>query len=157
VDPRFFCGDNFLQLVALDEIMAHMLRNHGSWATDDGNHVIVSNPSEMISIVIPITRVNNHVPKPQNGDERLDPQCDEIQCQMQLPQSFVLINIIPNSMGVSTFYGVSRMVPSSIYKSKAPTCLLGVTKVVCHAPLFSINTLVISSIESTIMFRLAAT
>ncbi len=143
--------------MALDEIMPHMLRNHGSWATDDGNHVMVSNPSEMISIVIPITRVNNRVPKPQNGDERLDLQCDEIQCQMQLPQSFVLINIIPNSMGVSTFYGVSRMVPSSIYKSKAPTCLLGVIKVVCHAPLFSINTLVISSIESTIMFRLATT
>jgi len=143
--------------VALDEIMPHMLRNHGSWATNDGNHVMVSNLSETISIVILITRVNNHVPKPQSGDERLDFQCDEIQCQMQFPQSFVLINIIPNPMGASTFYGVSRMVPNSIYKFKALTCLLRVTKVVCHAPLFSINTLVISSIGSTIMFCLVAT
>jgi hypothetical protein len=78
VDLGFFCGANFLGVMALDEIMPHMLRNHGSWATDDRNHVMVSNPSEMISIVIPMTKVNDHVPELQSGDERLNLQCDEI-------------------------------------------------------------------------------
>ncbi len=91
--------------MALDEIMPHMLGNHGSWATDDGNHVMLSNPSEMISIATPMTRVNDHVPELRSGDERLDLLCDEIQCQMQLPQSFVLINIIPNPMGYQFFMG----------------------------------------------------
>ncbi len=66
--------------MALDEIMPHMLGNHGSWSTDDGNHVMVSNLNEMISIAIPVTRVNDHVLEPQGGDEKLNLQRDEIQC-----------------------------------------------------------------------------
>jgi hypothetical protein len=37
VDLGFFCEAKFLGLVALDEIMPHMLENHGSWAMNDGN------------------------------------------------------------------------------------------------------------------------
>jgi hypothetical protein len=39
---------------------------------------MVSNFSEMISITIPMTRVNDHVLEPRSGDERLNFQCDEI-------------------------------------------------------------------------------
>jgi hypothetical protein len=50
--------------MALDEVMLHMLKDHGSWVTNDGNHVMVSNLSEMISIIAPVTRANAHVPEP---------------------------------------------------------------------------------------------
>jgi hypothetical protein len=36
--------------MAPNESMPHMSRDHDSWAIDDGNHVMVPNPSEMISI-----------------------------------------------------------------------------------------------------------
>ncbi len=63
--------------MALDENMPHMLEDHGLWATYDGNHVIVSNHSEMISTIPLMTRASGYVPKPQGVDERLYPQCDE--------------------------------------------------------------------------------
>ncbi len=64
VGPRFFCGVNFLGLVALDETMPHMSRDHESWAVDHGNHVMVPNPSEMISITTTMIKVNAQMPKP---------------------------------------------------------------------------------------------
>jgi hypothetical protein len=36
--------------------MPHMSKDHESWAANDGNHVMVPNPNEMISIVTPITK-----------------------------------------------------------------------------------------------------
>jgi hypothetical protein len=41
-----------------------MSKDRESWAVDDGNHVMVSNPNEMISIAAPVTRTNMRVPKP---------------------------------------------------------------------------------------------
>jgi hypothetical protein len=41
-----------------------MSKDHESWAEDYGNHVMVLNPNEMISIVAPITKANMRVPKP---------------------------------------------------------------------------------------------
>jgi hypothetical protein len=35
-----------------------------SWATDDGNHVMVSNPNEMISATALMTKTSAWVPKP---------------------------------------------------------------------------------------------
>jgi hypothetical protein len=58
VDQRFFCGASFLGLVAPNEMMPHMSRDHEPWATDDGNHVMVPNLIEMISIVALVIRVN---------------------------------------------------------------------------------------------------
>jgi hypothetical protein len=52
----------FLRLVTLDDNIPHMSEDHGLWASDDGNHVMVSNPSEMISTTAP--RVSGHVVKP---------------------------------------------------------------------------------------------
>jgi len=48
--------------VTLDDNIPHMSEDHGLWASDDGNHVMVSNPSEMISTTAP--RVSGHVVKP---------------------------------------------------------------------------------------------
>jgi hypothetical protein len=45
----FFCKAGFSRLVAPNEIMPHMSRNDESWATINGNHVLVRNPIEMIS------------------------------------------------------------------------------------------------------------
>ncbi len=73
-DLRFICGADFSNLVALDEVMPHMLKDHGSWVTNDGNHVMVSNPNEMISTVALMTKANAWVLKPQGVDERFDPQ-----------------------------------------------------------------------------------
>jgi len=74
VNSRFFCGASFSRLVALDEMMPHMSKDHESWVVDDGNHVMVPNLNEMILIVAPVIRVNVQVPKPRGVDERLDPQ-----------------------------------------------------------------------------------
>ncbi len=56
VDLRFFCGANFSKSMALNEMMRHMSRDHESWVTNDGNHVMVPNPNEMISIVALVTK-----------------------------------------------------------------------------------------------------
>ncbi len=58
---------------------------------------------------------------------------------------------------VNLVVGVTRKISSSILKSKAPTSLIGVAKVVCQAPLFFAKTLAILGIQPTTMFRLAAT
>ncbi len=72
VDQRFFCGAGFSRLVAPNEMMPRMSRDHESWATNDGNHVMVPNLNEMISTFAPMTRANMQVPKPRSADERLD-------------------------------------------------------------------------------------
>jgi hypothetical protein len=46
VDQGFFCGVGFLGSMAPNEMMPHMLKDHESWAIDDGNHVMVPNPNE---------------------------------------------------------------------------------------------------------------
>jgi hypothetical protein len=38
-----------------------MSKDHGLWAADDGNHVMVTNHSEMISTSAPMTRDNGRV------------------------------------------------------------------------------------------------
>ncbi len=43
------------------------------------------------------------------------------------------------------------------YRSKAPTSLMGVAKVMCQTPLFSTKTLAISSIQLAFVFRLTTT
>jgi hypothetical protein len=73
MDQGFFCGANFSRSVALDETMPHMSKDHESWVTNDGNHVMVPNPNEMISITTPMTRANARVPEPRSANERLDP------------------------------------------------------------------------------------
>jgi hypothetical protein len=61
--------------MALDEFMPHMLRDHGSWLTNDGNYVMVSHLNEIISTAALVTKVNAWVLKPQGVDERFDAQC----------------------------------------------------------------------------------
>jgi hypothetical protein len=56
VDIRFFCGTSFSKSMAPNEMMQHMSRDHESWVANDGNHVMVPNPNEIISIVAPVTR-----------------------------------------------------------------------------------------------------
>jgi hypothetical protein len=53
----------------------------------------------------------------------------------------MLIDNILNPMGVLIFGGVSGKVPSFIPRSKPPIGLLGATKVVCEATLFSTKTM----------------
>ncbi len=60
-------------------------------------------------------------------------------------------------VGLSTFSGVARRMPSYIPRSKSPTSLMGVAEVVCQTPFFSIETLTILSIQQVVVFRLAAT
>ncbi len=127
----FFCGASFLRLVAPNEMMPHMSKDHKSWATYDGNHVMVLNPSEMIFITSLVTKTNTRMPKPRSANERLDPQHGEAQHQMKLPQSFVVTNIIPNPIRASTSGGMSKKTPSFILRSKAPPSLMGAAKVMC--------------------------
>jgi hypothetical protein len=54
----------FLGLMALDNVMPHMLRDYGSWVAGEGNHVMVSNRSEMISIVALVIKANGCVLEP---------------------------------------------------------------------------------------------
>jgi hypothetical protein len=64
-DEGFFCGDSFLELVAPNEMMPHMPKDHESWVINDGNHVMDPNFSEMIFTTTPMIKVNTRVPKPQ--------------------------------------------------------------------------------------------
>jgi hypothetical protein len=127
-DQGFFCGASFSRLVAPNEMMSHMSKDHESWATNDGNHVMVPSLNEMIFTTTSMTRASTKVPKPRGVDERLDPQHGEAQCQVQLPQSFVLTNTILKPIGASTSSGVSRKAPSSIPRSKTPMSLMGQPK-----------------------------
>ncbi len=70
------------------------------------------------------------------------------------------INIIPNPMGVLTFDGgpiTSRKVSCSTLRTKAPSSLLGAKNVMYPTSLFFVKTMVISSIQSTMVFCLVAT
>ncbi len=64
VNQGLSCGVSFSRSMALDETMPHKSKDHGSWTSNDGDHVMVPNPSEMISIIAPMTRINAQVPKP---------------------------------------------------------------------------------------------
>jgi hypothetical protein len=50
--------------MAPNESMPRILGDHGLCATNDGNHVMVSNPSEMIFIGTPMTKASGCVPEP---------------------------------------------------------------------------------------------
>jgi hypothetical protein len=75
---RFFCGVGFSRSVAPNEMMPHASKDHESWVTNDGNHVMVPN-------LAPMTRASVHVLKPQGVAKRLNPQRGEAQCQVRLP------------------------------------------------------------------------
>ncbi len=77
MDQRLFCGVGFSRLVAPNETMPHISRDHESWATNDGNHVMVPNFNEMISTTTLVTRTYTWWPKPWGVDERLDFQRGE--------------------------------------------------------------------------------
>jgi hypothetical protein len=66
--------------VAPNETMPHKLKDHESWAIDDGNHVMVPNLSEMISTIAPMKRASTQMLEPQGADERLNPHHGEVQC-----------------------------------------------------------------------------
>jgi hypothetical protein len=61
-NQEFYCGDGFLGSMAPNETMPHMSKDHESWATNDGNHVMVPNPSEMISTIALVTRTSTWMP-----------------------------------------------------------------------------------------------
>jgi hypothetical protein len=63
--------------VTPNENIPHMLKDHGLWEANDGNHVMVSNPRVMISTVAPMTRANGHVQETQSANEKLDPKHGE--------------------------------------------------------------------------------
>jgi hypothetical protein len=48
-----------------------MSRDHESWAANDGNHVMVPNPSEMISTVALVIRASMRVPESQGANEEI--------------------------------------------------------------------------------------
>ncbi len=58
IDQGLFCGVGFSRLVAPSETMPHMSKDHESWATNDGNHVMVPNPNDMISTIALMTRAS---------------------------------------------------------------------------------------------------
>jgi hypothetical protein len=70
-DQGFFCGVGFLGSMAPNEMMSHMSRDHESWAANDGNHVMVPNPSEMISTVALVIRASMRVPESQGANEEI--------------------------------------------------------------------------------------
>ncbi len=69
----------------------------------------------------------------------------------------MLTNTIPNPIGALIFSAVSRKVPSSILRPKAPISLMGATKTVCQAPLLFIKTLNILGIQPIVVFHLVVT
>ncbi len=113
---------------------------------------MVSNVSEMISTIALVTRASAWVLKPQGSNEILEFQCGEAH-----HQNAASIITIPNPIGLLNSNGVLKRVHNFIPRFKAPTCLLGVTKAMCEAPLFSTETMAILDIQPIVMFRLATT
>ncbi len=64
MDQRFFCGIGFSISITPYQMMAYMSKDHVSWVTNDGNHVMVPNLIEMISTIAPMTRTNARVLEP---------------------------------------------------------------------------------------------
>jgi hypothetical protein len=50
--------------MALNETVPHMSRDHESWVVDDGNHIMVPNPNEMISTTTLVIIVSAQVLEP---------------------------------------------------------------------------------------------
>jgi hypothetical protein len=66
------------------------------------HHVTFYDPFEVDSLMV-VTYYSSHALKPCGVDECLDPQRGEVRCQVHLPQSFVLEEIVPmTSRGEST-------------------------------------------------------
>jgi hypothetical protein len=61
---EIFFVTNFLGLVTLYNVMPHMSGDYGSRVANDGKHVMVLNPSEMISIVAPVINVSGRMLEP---------------------------------------------------------------------------------------------
>ncbi len=59
----FFCGVDFFLLVALDEMISHVSKDHESWVIEDGNHFMVLSPSEMISTTTLVIRISARMPE----------------------------------------------------------------------------------------------
>ncbi len=57
----FFCEIDFLELVALDEMMSHMSKNDESCVVDDGNHLMVPSLNEMISTITSMINIISQV------------------------------------------------------------------------------------------------
>ncbi len=72
VDQGFLYGFGFLILVASNEMMPHMSRDHESWVAGDGNHAMVLNSNEMIFTSALVIRASVRVLKPHGDDEKLD-------------------------------------------------------------------------------------
>jgi hypothetical protein len=53
---------SFSRSLAPNDTMAHMSKDHESWAIHDRNHVMVLNPNEMISTAAIVIRANVWVP-----------------------------------------------------------------------------------------------
>jgi hypothetical protein len=70
-DQGFFCGASFSGSMAPNEMMSDMSRDHESWATNDGNHVMVPNLNETISTVAPVIRASMRMPEPRGVDEKI--------------------------------------------------------------------------------------
>jgi hypothetical protein len=77
--------------------------------------------------------------EPQGDDERWDSQHGEAQCQVHLPHSFMLTDIVYNSMDASNPSKGPIMtirLSNSISRIQTPSNVLGVARLVCQTSLF---------------------
>jgi hypothetical protein len=79
VDLRYFCEIEILNPLFSYEVMSNILGDHLFYVII-GNHIRGSNLVETLSINIIVTRMNVQTSKPWGVDERLNPQCGEVQC-----------------------------------------------------------------------------
>jgi hypothetical protein len=95
-----------------NEIMPNTL-DHGPWVANGGNHIGISSHVKMLSTIAPLMEMNVQTLEPQGVDEKQYLQCSEIQHQIYLPQSFMLVDIIFNDLGAL----ISSSVPND-YKEE---------------------------------------
>jgi hypothetical protein len=107
----YFCEAKISSSMIPIEIMPNIL-DHGPWVANGGNHIGISNHVKMFSTITLFMKMNVRASKPGGVDEKQYFQHSEIRCQIYLPQSFMLVDIILNHLGALT----SNSVPNILRK-----------------------------------------
>jgi len=141
----YFCETKISRSMIPNEIMPNIL-DHGLWVANGGNHIGISSHVKMLSTFAPLMKMNAQTLEPQGVNEKQYLQRSEIQHQVYLPQSFMLVDIIFNDFGVLISSSVPNDYKEKVYyisKTRAPNNVLGAIIMVYQTPLYYVETLII--------------
>ncbi len=129
--------------------------NHEPWVANGGKDIGISNHVKMFSTIAPLMKMNFQASEPRGVDENQYFQHSEIQHQIYLPQSFMLLDIILNHLEALISSNVPNDFKEKVYyisKTKAPNSLLGTVIMVYQTPLYLVHSGVCGHIVHLVTF-----